>query len=630
MMLMILFEVISTLALAGFLGAWAILPLLLFTSPECAGQFGVATSLAVTVLLGTLTYAVGYFADFTTVLVLVATAANVGSVALRRSEAFALATRVKSRAKPLIGSKRGFLMAVFSIALFAGIVYSAYFDSLSHISPAAPDTTSVVDLLRIMSAGGNVLGYPPGWFALLQPAGNLMSEGTAWRFMGPALGVISILAMALLVRPLVGRSGALLFVAFMISPIGSYALKWMTGFWATSITVVLVVGATVALLGAVSKPRHVCLPDVLFIPLFLGATALTHPLPAIQWAGAALTALLLVALLRLGGARVGGAITVKRLATLALVVVATVPLAYLATQVSNQGVGSWKPPEQLTQAPKAPASAPKAPASAPKAPAPTETVSSGSGSIVSAMFTVKFGGLLPGPVSLKGGAVALLVLSLASAFFAARSGRLPLLVLSLITISLVVILQTGLLTPYGYTGRVAVYCIPLGLLLFLMVVRSVVAQRRSLATLQRNRRTASYLVAGALVGLSVMAAAPVWGRPSGDEASFALAKQAKKAGWGRVLCATPLPKLEFLGGCERVSLPSEQFPQDGLILLDTRQRYAREPLKNLFYGGSPKMGSVGVAEPGETIREKRLLRSLRSAGWHIVDASDGMVLLAHH
>ncbi len=623
MMLMTLFEVISTLALAGFLGAWAILPLLLFTSPECAGQFGVATSLAVTVLLGTLTYAVGYFADFTTVLVLVATAANVGSVALRRSEAFALATRVKSRAKPLIGSKRGFLIAVFSIALFAGIVYSAYFDSLSHISPAAPDTTVVVNLLRIMSAGGNVLGYPPGWFALIQPAGDLMSDGTVWRFMGPALGVISILAMALLVRPLVGRSGALLFVAFMISPIGSYALKWMTGFWATSITVVLVVGATVALLGAVSKPRHVCLPDVLFIPLFLGATALTHPLPAIQWAGAALTALLLVALLRLGGARVGGAITVKRLATLALVVVATVPLAYLATQVSNQGVGSWKTPEQLTQAP-------KAPASAPKAPAPTETVSSGSGSIVSAMFTVKFGGLLPGPVSLKGGAVALLVLSLASAFFAARSGRLPLLVLSLITISLVVILQTGLLTPYTYTGRVAVYCIPLGLFLFLMVVRSVVAQRRSLATLQRNRQTASYLVAGALVGLSVMATAPDWSRPSGDEASFALAKQAKKAGRGRVLCATPLPKLEFLGGCERLTLPSEQFPQDGLILLDTRQRYAREPLKDLFRAGSPKMDSVGVAEPGETIREKRLLRSLRSAGWHIVDASDGMVLLAHH
>ena len=623
MMLMTLFEVISTLALAGFLGAWAILPLLLFTSPECAGQFGVATSLAVTVLLGTLTYAVGYFADFTTVLVLVATAANVGSVALRRSEAFALATRVKSRAKPLIGSKRGFLIAVFSIALFAGIVYSAYFDSLSHISPAAPDTTVVVALLRIMSAGGNVLGYPPGWFALIQPAGDLMSDGTVWRFMGPALGVISILAMALLVRPLVGRSGALLFVAFMISPIGSYALKWMTGFWATSITVVLVVGATVALLGAVSKPRHVCLPDVLFIPLFLGATALTHPLPAIQWAGAALTALLLVALLRLGGARVGGAITVKRLATLALVVVATVPLAYLATQVSNQGVGSWKTPEQLTQAP-------KAPASAPKAPAPTETVSSGSGSIVSAMFTVKFGGLLPGPVSLKGGAVALLVLSLASAFFAARSGRLPLLVLSLITISLVVILQTGLLTPYTYTGRVAVYCIPLGLFLFLMVVRSVVAQRRSLATLQRNRQTASYLVAGALVGLSVMATAPDWSRPSGDEASFALAKQAKKAGRGRVLCATPLPKLEFLGGCERLTLPSEQFPQDGLILLDTRQRYAREPLKDLFRAGSPKMDSVGVAEPGETIREKRLLRSLRSAGWHIVDASDGMVLLAHH
>ncbi len=628
---MTLFEVISTSALAGFLGAWAVLPLLLFTSPECAGQFGVATSLAVTVLLGTLTYSVGYFADFTTVLVLVATAANVGSVALRRSEAFALATRVKSRAKPLIGSKRGFLMAVFSIALFAGIVYSAYFDSLSHISPAAPDAPSVVDLLRIMSAGGSVLGYPPGWFALVQPAGDLMSDGTVWRFMGPALGVISILAMALLVRPLVGRSGALLFVAFMISPIGSYALKWMTGFWTTSITVMFVVGATVALMGAVSKPRHVCLPDVLFIPLFLGATALAHPLPAIQWAGAALTALLLVALLRLGGARVGGAITIKRLATLALVVVATVPLAYLATQVSNQGVGSWKPPEQLSQAPKASASAEKAPkasASAEKAPAPTETVSSGS--IVSAMFTVKFGGLLPGPVSLKGGAVALLVLSLASAFFAARSGRLPLLVLSLITISLVVILQTGLLTPFTYTGRVAVYCIPLGLLLLVMVVRSVVTQRCSSATLQRNRRTASYLVAGAIVGLSVMAAPPVWGRPSGDEASFALAKQAKKASWGRVLCATPLPKLEFLGGCERLTPPSGQVPQGGLILLDTRQRYAAEPLKDLFYAGSPKTVLVGAVESAEGIRAKRLFRSLRSAGWHIVGASDGVVLLAHH
>lgn len=622
-----LIQLLICLVTAAFLGSWAVLPAARLTDGGWSLQFGIPISLASAVVLGTVLYVAGFFAEFPFVLGGLAIAPNAWAVWLKPGYGEPLRKRALSAARPsalwsstLTEEGRSDLVFYAAAALTAVAVAIALLtDPLTHQSPGTPDATNLWRIFEVIKTGGSI-GYPPGWFALLAPAASA-GEGV-WRFMGASLGLVSVLGVFLLVRPIVGKWLALLLVVLMLTPPMALPMKWSGGFWPTGITMIFVLGASVALIGLFS--RQGMLRSALCASLLGVAAAFCSSLPAIQWVPAAIVSVGIAGAALYARSAPGARPTMPQLLACAMALaLVTLAAAYAAPHLAVRGWNSAVPPLSTGIASPSLSEA-ENPVGTERATG-TDAASTDT-EVIKSMLVVKTSGLLPGPPSLKLGAPLLLLVALLATAVGWSRKAPSLLVFGPVVVVMTFILQTGLVTPYRYTGRVAFYLAFMGLFLIILLLRELFA---GLVTEQRALRIKEAVLALALVVLALaLLRPPTWERVFflRPESAFVLLAPQAEASESPLRVATNLDGLDLVDGVAQLARSSDRSA-DALVI-DTKLRPANPPGVNeeLTYAGIHGAPDPAADRARQREAIRRLQRSLKD-GWTPVARRDGVVVL---
>ena len=243
------------------------------------------------------------------------------------------------------------------------------------------------------------------------------------------------------------------------------------------------------------------------------------------------------------------------------------------------------------------------------------------------MATIKFTGLLPGPVQLKGGAVLLLVISLLVIFVARNRPASPMMVLAVVSFFFGLILQTGLVTPYRYTGRAAVYGIALGTLLAVMLLRDACVY---FGVERKPRRLTAgvVLLAIAVLGL-VVSSPPRWVRTVVPDAAFVLANDLATTMPGACV-ETNVTGLELVEGLRVQTLKPPQLAARTCTALIIDAGYRSSSTENanrlLFFAGQSQ-GQSSDADQASFNRRNKLVDAASRSGWAVIRRLDGVVLM---
>lgn len=600
-------------------------PLSVAVGNRWAWQFGIPISIAATMLLGSALYVLGAFAHFLLVFVAVAFLANAWAAFIDLPRLAEQRRHARQHRPKMLKGRRDPALIFAGLLVIAVAVLAYFSDAVTHVSPAAPDTANVWDYLNVISAGESTKGYPPGWFALVNPAFELLPGDVVWRFAGPSIGLLSLLGTFLLVRPIIGSWLGTAFVLVLVSPVAGPVFKWSFGFWPTGVTIFLVLAGTVALMDALdtlspadasSSKSETFGKSAIAAGAIMAGVAVCSPLPAIQWTAAVLLGGLAVAFLCVRNRDVTAYV---RFAGPPLAALSAVVLffAYVSTGLQPGGYAPVSVPAAVV----APAPGAESDVTDPT----TAAEDSGARSVVRAMLAVKFQGLLPGPLTLKAGAPLLVLAAFAALLVGWVKRRLDVVFLSSVLLVFAIVLQTGLLSLYGYTGRSAVYCAVLAILLGGVFLRWLFESRSAAFS---DHRAGLVLGGVALLLLAItLISPPTWQRLLAPEAAYAVAEDLRNSRPAPVEISTNVNRLDLLPGVKSVPINPQSDQPDALVIdLEPSSALSQTASYELFYAGSPAADTGQVAELSRDEGGRMLGVALRN-GWRVSKREGGVVLL---
>lgn len=175
---------------SGF--AW-FLPLAVYLkSHRTALKFSIPFSLSCEIILGYILYSAGKIVWFPMFYSLLVTVVNC-YIIFRFEQYRAIARSIKCVSKKHALSLAGILILLF---------YTRFFDAITQLAPGNTDTLSHVIFLNDLFRIGYISNvyYAPGFHIVLSPLMMLIPIGDLYRFVGPVMGMLTVLSIYLLVR----------------------------------------------------------------------------------------------------------------------------------------------------------------------------------------------------------------------------------------------------------------------------------------------------------------------------------------------------------------------------------------------------------------------------------------------
>lgn len=182
------------------------------------------------------------------------------------------------------------------LLLLVTTLYSRFYDSFSTLAPGNNDTYNHVLFLKSIEDKGYIqlTYYAPGYHLLLLPLTTVLPYSELYRFVGPVTGILTVLAIWLLVKPaLKNRYSQYVLLGLLNLPVFNQLILQTIGFFSSSLTFIWMT-AFLMLLGFGNNQK---LPFRYAITLILTlAMSVTVPYFFVQYT-ASLLVLVFIALL---------------------------------------------------------------------------------------------------------------------------------------------------------------------------------------------------------------------------------------------------------------------------------------------------------------------------------------------
>lgn len=219
---------VSSLVLLSSLALY--LPLCaLIKDRKIAVRYAIPFSISIEIIIGYIFYCTNTVRYFPLSYLLIVVILNV----------FALfRLRLVGLPKPKIKLSSIFVWAAFGTA----ILFTRYYDAFSFISPGNNDTFNHIAFVRDLNERGYLSNgfYAPGFHLFMMPISKLISFHVLYRFAGPAIGTVSALAFALLLKDhLKNKVLQFLLIGFLTFPIYNQLTLQTMGFFSSALTFIL-------------------------------------------------------------------------------------------------------------------------------------------------------------------------------------------------------------------------------------------------------------------------------------------------------------------------------------------------------------------------------------------------------
>ncbi|MCX6809789.1 MAG: hypothetical protein NTZ65_03535 [Candidatus Berkelbacteria bacterium] len=201
------------------------------------------------------------------------------------------------RLRPIVirKPKIDLLKTLSLIVILAAILYTRYFDSFKFVGPGGNDTYSHLLFVKNLLETGYLSNgyYAPGFHLFLMPIAKIIPSYYLYRFTGPAIGIISVIAIVLLIKDyLKNRSLLILLLALLASPIYNQLTLQTISFFSSSLTFIYFASFIFLLSDKSGEQRKI--PQYLFF-IFCGiALAVTVPYLFVTLIPAFLTVFIIV------------------------------------------------------------------------------------------------------------------------------------------------------------------------------------------------------------------------------------------------------------------------------------------------------------------------------------------------
>ncbi|AKM82209.1 TPA: hypothetical protein DD449_03835 [Candidatus Berkelbacteria bacterium] len=169
-------------------------------------------------------------------------------------------------------------LAIFSVIILSiVIIYTRYFDSFKFIGPGSNDTYNHLFFVKNLLSPGYLSNgfYAPGFHIILMPLAKIISFADLYRFTGPAIGMVTVIAFILLIHNFLKNKVLTVFLlALLVLPIYNQFTLQTIGFFSSSLTFIYFAAFIVLISDQEIKRRKLNL--VLFL-IFSVALALSVP-----------------------------------------------------------------------------------------------------------------------------------------------------------------------------------------------------------------------------------------------------------------------------------------------------------------------------------------------------------------